>query len=65
MTKCYCKEILEKEFGRKVDNLYIHLSGCPETEDVKEYNDMPWYKKIFYFNPKRKYKGHKKILYET
>ena len=59
--KCLCKEILYADFGSS-RNIYIHLSGCPETVDVKEYDKLKWYKKLFRYNPNKMYNEHLKVL---
>lgn len=46
--KCYCHYILRRD-ERK--SLVIHLMGCPESYDMKEYLALPWYKKMFRRNP--------------
>lgn len=43
--KCRCKKIL----GR--DKIWVHLSGCPDSIYTKDYNKLPWYKKIFARDP--------------
>jgi len=53
--KCQCKKIL----GR--DKIYLHLSGCPEDYWTKEYNEMPWYKKLCYRSPRKIYNYHLKL----
>lgn len=30
----------------------IHVHWCPEDSEVKEYDALPWYKKLFRFNPR-------------
>jgi len=47
--KCQCKHLL---FGEQI---YVHLSGCPETTEYKEYQQLRWYKKLFKRNPYNEY----------
>jgi len=51
---CVCKEILE-DFSGHPRVVYIHLLGCPEDYWTKEYEALPWYKKIFTENPEDLY----------
>lgn len=55
--KCYCLDILRRE-GTGVEKIYIHLSGCPEDFATKEYDALPWFKKLFAFNPRNLYQEH-------
>lgn len=57
--KCQCNEIMTNFSGR-VDRSYLCLTGCPESEWAKEYNAMPWYKKLFYKSPDSIYNLHKR-----
>ena len=43
--KCQCKLILG------IDPVFVHLFGCPETNEYKEYHALPWYKKLFKQDP--------------
>lgn len=47
------------------EKIYVHLYGCPEDEmsvkDQKEYDLLPWYKKIFERSPRSLYQEHLKI----
>ena len=61
MEKCYCKEILEAEFGGTA-RLVVHLSGCPESYYAREYKKMNWWKKLWNVSPQRLYKEHLRIL---
>ena len=56
--KCYCREILSNETGRWIENIYIHLTGCPEDSYYDEYYNLPWYKKILQRSPKSIYIDH-------
>jgi len=55
MPKCQCKQIL----GR--DKIYLHLYGCPKSDEYKKYINLPWYKKIIAKNPYSFYLNHLKI----
>lgn len=46
--KCHCRKIM---FMPSNSDLYVHLSGCPETDEVKKYDALKWWQKIFKFNP--------------
>lgn len=59
MDKCQCIEILQKESLRPITRLILHLTGCPESYTTKEYNLLPWWKKLFAFNPRKIYQMHK------
>lgn len=52
IRKCLCKEIL------KSDRIYLHLTGCPDSFEYKEYQKLKWWKKIFSFDPYFIYKIH-------
>ena len=52
IKKCRCKEILGRE------KLILHLHGCPESVEYKEYQKLSWYKKIFRINPYHFYEDH-------
>lgn len=54
--KCRCLEILNRDCGGDLTRIYIHLMGCPEDLATKEYDVLPWYKKIFQRNPRHYYK---------
>jgi len=54
---CQCSEIMENFSGRKGN--YIHLSGCPESEWAKEYNNLKWWQKLSGNNPRKIYNIHK------
>lgn len=48
--KCICaREFLEDPETYKV---YVHLMWCPQGYTVKEYDVLPWWKKIFKSNPR-------------
>lgn len=55
--KCQCARIM---CLRSEQDLFIHLYGCPESEEVIEYEKLPWYKKMFHTNPLRFYHDHMK-----
>ena len=55
--KCLCREIL----GREDKILYVHLSGCPDSVDVKEYEKLSWYRKLFKYNPSKLYNYHTRV----
>lgn len=59
-NKCQCKEIMTNHNGGRVPQLYIHLSGCPEGYEAKEYNQLSWWKKLFVHNPRKTYDIHKR-----
>ena len=48
-NKCQCKKILGRE------KIWVHLNSCPKGDYTKEYNEMPWYKKIFKKSPQEIY----------
>ena len=44
--KCICKYwICNKK-------IYVHLAWCPESYVVKDYDALPWYKKLLTSNPR-------------
>ncbi len=51
MENCICK----KELSREV--IYLHLSWCPESyvykDAVKEYENAPFWKKWFMYDPRK------------
>ncbi len=57
--KCRCKEIMTNHNSGRIPTIWLHLSGCPETDWAKEYKLLPWHKKIFLQNPKVIYAIHK------
>ena len=63
MKKCYCREILEAEFGKRpYSKLYVHLSGCPEDSYSKEWKKMNWWKKLWNISPEKLYFKHYKVF---
>lgn len=52
---CQCSKIL---YGDDTHNIYVHLTGCPEGYEYKEYQELPWWKKIFTQNPHDSYMKH-------
>lgn len=36
---------------RKGCKAYVHVHWCEESEHVKEYRALPWWKKLFAYNP--------------
>lgn len=57
MDKCLCRKMLN--IGDRP--IYVHLMGCPEDYKTKEYDALPWYKKIFNPNPRKLYQLHKEL----
>lgn len=55
--QCYCNKILNR------DRLVIHLMGCPEHYEYKEYVALKWYKRIFRLNPYKLYLRYHVGLY--
>ena len=47
--ECICRSQLCLWDSQKV---YVHLIWCPDSYAVKEYDALPWHKKIFTFNPR-------------
>ena len=47
---CICNHILGRE------KICLHLSGCPESHESKEYDKLPWYKKLTTRNPRNNIK---------
>ena len=64
MKKCLCARIMQNEFDpfheKPLSKIYIHLMGCPESLEVKEYNALKWWQKIFKYNPLNYYYEHMK-----
>lgn len=73
MRKCHCRYILGLDMPRLIPfnlnetqrkyfeqrrPLIIHLMGCPEDSWSKEYEALPWWKKMFSVNPARLYNMH-------
>lgn len=54
--KCVCAQMI----GIPEDRLIIHLMGCSKDWHTKEYDALPWWKKIIVGNPRSIYKIHKK-----
>lgn len=52
--KCLCALMLDIPKER----LVMHLMGCPEDWHTKEYEAMPWWKKLLTGNPAKIYKIH-------
>ena len=50
-NKCICKNIIERTFGHRPANIYIHLMGCPESSYSKEYYKKKWYQRLFDTKP--------------
>ena len=46
MEECICKEQLN------IERVYLHLLWCPQGYSVKEYDKLPWYKKLFRIDPR-------------
>lgn len=44
--KCICNHELARE-----GVIWLHLSWCEKSSDVKKYKKLTWYKKIFTNNP--------------
>ena len=57
--KCRCREIVGY-FGNRP--LLIHLLGCTDSEEAREYDVLPWYRKMFAWNPHRWYRRHLRTL---
>jgi len=47
-AKCICNRELGRDESKKV---WFHLMCCPQGSYVKEYDTLPWYKKILTKNP--------------
>jgi len=58
--KCQCLEILNRSTYPPLSTkkIYIHLLGCPEDFSTKEYDLLPWWKKIYKTNPRKFYLEH-------
>ncbi len=41
--------------------IWVHLMGCPETDEYKAYQQLKWYQKIFKKNPIDYYLVHFKV----
>jgi len=55
--KCICQQVL-------LYPVYVHLYGCPTSDDYKEYLKLKWYKKLFQKDPINEYLKHfKKNIY--
>lgn len=54
--KCICKEEIPVEI------VYVHLSWCPQSyvykEDMMKYNNAPFWRKLFTYNPKKHPHGY-------
>lgn len=35
--------------------IVVHLSGCTDSKEVREYRKLPWYRRIFKHNPSSLY----------
>lgn len=51
--KCRCKELMP---GHEI--IFVHLYGCPEDYSIREYDTLPWYKKLLQTNPRKRYWEH-------
>ncbi len=52
MEECICKKDLEFH-GMPIKEVRVHLSWCPKSYVVKDYDKLPWYKKLFQTNPRK------------
>jgi len=46
---CSCRKILGYDKDRTI---YVHLMGCDESEEVKEYDNLHWFEKLFTRDPR-------------
>lgn len=51
--------MLNLESQREIKTLSLHLYGCPKSYTTKDYENLPWYKKILTSNPRSIYEIHK------
>lgn len=47
--KCICRKDM---MLRDDQPIFLHLMWCPEGYTVKEYDALPWYKRIFKTDPR-------------
>ena len=48
--KCRCNEMMWRNEDVPV---YVHLLGCPEDFQTKEYDSLKWWQKLFKTNPRK------------
>ena len=48
--KCRCNEMMWRNEDLPV---YVHLLGCPEDFQTKEYDSLKWWQKLFKTNPRK------------
>ena len=52
MEECICKKDMA-DHGMPIEKVRVHLYWCPKGYTVKNYDKLPWYKKIFEGNPRK------------
>lgn len=57
MKECNCYKIL----GLPKEKVHIHLHFCEQSYQVKEYDKLKWWKKIFTSNPRNDIKWFLKV----
>ena len=58
-NKCVCRDELCIE---STEPIYVHLSWCPESyvykKEMAAYNNAPFWRKLFMYNPKNHTSGY-------
>jgi hypothetical protein len=51
--KCVCLEVMGRDPAKTP--VIVHLLGCPEDSWAKEYDALPWYRRLFRKSPHKTY----------